>query len=71
MSIARPAHAQRQHHYLISLIAQCEIDRPQRPRINPCVVKVKMSKFKRKRATDQSSYRDIENELQILMPKAA
>lgn len=71
MSIARPAHAERQYHYLISLIAECEIDRPQRPRINPRVVKVKMSKFKRKRATDKSSYRDIENELQILISTAA
>ncbi len=71
MSIARPAHAERQYHYLIFLIAECEIDRPQRPRINPRVVKVKMSKFKRKRPIHKSSYRDIENELQILTPTAA
>ena len=41
MSIAMGAHAQRQCQYLISFISECEIDRPQRTRINPRVVKVK------------------------------
>ncbi len=71
MSIAIGAHAQRQCEYLISFISECEIDRPKRTRINPRVVKTKMSKFKRKRDTDKSSYRDLENELQILAQKAA
>jgi len=71
MNIASAAQADIQLHYLRSLIAECVIDRPQRNRINPRVVKVKMSKFKRKRKIDKSSYRDLERELQILMPEAA
>jgi hypothetical protein len=71
MSIATGAHAQSQCQHLIAFIAECEIDRPQRTRINPRVVKIKMSKFKRKRDTDKSSYRDLENELQILTQKVA
>ena len=38
----------RQYLYLISLMADTLINRPRRPRINDRVVKVKMSKFKRK-----------------------
>jgi len=71
MSIATGAHAQRQGQYLLCLIAECDVDRPQRPRINPRVVKIKMSKFKRKREIDEGGYRDLENELQILTQKAA
>ncbi len=71
MSIAIRAHAKSQGQYLISLIAQCEIDRPQRTRINPRVVKIKMSKFKRKSDLDKSAYRDLENELRILTQKVA
>lgn len=52
--------------YLLMLIADCEIDRPQRPRINPRVVKVKVSKFKRKRDKHKSETRDIETELKII-----
>ena len=71
MSIALRAHAQSQCQYLIALIAECENDRPQRTRINPRVVKIKMSNFKRKRDSDKSGYRDLENELQILTQKVA
>jgi len=71
MCTATGARVQFQCRYLISLIAECEIDRPHRPRINPRVVKIKMSKFKRKRDTDKSDYRDLENELQILTQKVA
>jgi hypothetical protein len=71
MSIAIPAHAQSQYQYLIALIAEREIDRPQRHRINPRVVKVKMSKFKRKRKNHQSTIRNLEDELQILKHEAA
>ncbi len=71
MSIAIRVHAKSQCQYLISLIAECEIDRPQRARINPRVVKIKMSKFKRKSDIDKSAYRDLENELQILTQKVA
>ena len=54
--------------YLLTLIADCEVDRPRRPRINPRVVKVKMSNFKRKRTKDKSEQRDIEKELKIIPP---
>ena len=66
MNIASPGQAETQSQYLRSLIAECAIDRPQRHRINPRVVKVKMSKFKRKRSIHKSSHRDLESELQIL-----
>ena len=52
--------------YLLLVIADCDIDRPRRPRTNPRVVKVKMSKFKRKHKEHQSEHRDIEKELKIL-----
>jgi hypothetical protein len=53
---------------LLAVIADCEIDRPRRARINPRVVKVKMSKFKRKGPTDKSEDRDLATELQIIGP---
>jgi len=52
--------------YLLTLIADCDIDRPHRPRINPRVIKVKMSKFKRKRKEHHAEKRDIEKELKII-----
>jgi hypothetical protein len=52
--------------YLLSLIADSLIDRPRRPRVNPRVVKVKMSNFKRKRSGDKSKYRDFEKEIKII-----
>ena len=58
--------------YLLSLIADSLIDRPRRPRVNPRVVKVKMSNFKRKRSGDKSKYRDFEKEIKIIpLEKAA
>ena len=71
MNIAGPTQAESQLQYLRSLIAVCVIDRPHRHRINPRVVKVKMSKFKRKRKIHKSSHRDLESELQILKMEAA
>ena len=59
-----------QHQYLLSLISQSEIDRPRRKRINPRVVKIKMSKFKRKNSSHKSEIRDIEKDLKILPPQA-
>lgn len=59
------------HDYLLALIADSLIDRPRRLRINPRVVKVKMSKYKRKRNTDKSSYRDFEKDITILTQEAA
>ena len=57
---------QDQFDYLLTLIADCAIDRPRRHRVNPRVVKVKMSKFKRKNKKHKTENRDIERELQIL-----
>ncbi len=54
--------------YLLAVIADCEIDRPRRPRVNPRVVKVKMSKFKRKRDKHKSETRDLAKELKIIPP---
>ena len=52
--------------YLLELIANCDIDRPRRSRINPRVVKVKMSKFKRKNKKHKSEKRNMEKELKII-----
>jgi len=52
--------------YLLAVIADCDIDRPRRHRINPRVVKVKMSKFKRKNKIHKSEKRDLEKELKII-----
>ena len=71
MSIPLRAYAQSQYSYLIALIAECEIDRPQRHRINPRVVKVKMSNFKRKTKNHPSTIRNLADELQILHQEAA
>ena len=66
MTVARGQHRQAQFDYLLTLIADCDIDRPRRQRINPRVVKVKMSKFKRKRQQDKSQHRNLEKELKII-----
>lgn len=52
--------------YLIELIAQSDIDRPRRPRVNPRVIKIKSSKFNRKNASHQGEYRNFEEELNIV-----
>lgn len=66
MTVARTQQRQAQFNYLLTLIADCEIDRPRRQRVNPRVVKVKMSKFKRKRQQDKSRHRNLEKELMII-----
>ena len=71
MNSADPEQLAIQCRYLLSLIAQSEIDRPQRPRTNPRVIKIKMSKFERKKAIHKSQYRDLESELHILTQEAA
>lgn len=60
-----------QQQYLLDLMAAADIDRPRRPRVNDRVVKVKMSKFKRKTRQHQTRFRDIEQELEIFYPEAA
>jgi hypothetical protein len=59
-------HTEDRFRYLLMVIADCDIDRPRRQRINPRVVKIKMSKFKRKNKRHKSENRDIEKELKIL-----
>jgi hypothetical protein len=59
------------YQYLLDLLAQADIDRPRRNRVNDRVVKVKMSKFKRKTSKHKSKIRNIEQELQIGDLKAA
>jgi hypothetical protein len=66
LTAATPAHREQKRQYLLSLTADCRIDRPRRPRLNPRVVKVKMSKFARKNATHKSEVRDIVKDLQIV-----
>ena len=61
----------RKFDYLLRLIADSPIDRPRRPRVNPRVVKVKMSNFKRKRGGDKSKYRNFEEEIKIIAQEAA
>lgn len=60
-----------QQQYLLDLLADADIDRPRRPRVNERVVKVKMSKFKRKTSKHQTRSRDIDRSLEILTPEAA
>jgi hypothetical protein len=52
--------------YLLALLADCQIDRPRRPRLNPRVVKVKMSNWARKTADHKSEERDIAKQLRIV-----
>lgn len=66
MTVANADHKQEQFDYLLALIAHSDLDRPRRQRVNPRVVKVKMSKFKRKRKEDKSEQRNLEEELEII-----
>ena len=66
VSADEPARRENRLSYLLALISDCDIDRPRRTRINPRVVKVKMSKFKRKRKKHISENRNIEKELIIV-----
>lgn len=54
--------------YLLRLIADCNIDRPRRNRVNERVVKVKMSSYRRKKAEHKSLRRNLADELTILFP---
>jgi len=66
MTVDEPERRESKFNYLLTLIANCDIDRPRRHRINPRVVKVKMSKFKRKNKTHKSEKRNLEKELKII-----
>ena len=52
--------------YLLYLIAESDIDRPRRPRVNPRVVKVNGSKFKRKNASHKGEIRNFEDDMQVI-----
>ena len=54
--------------YLLDLISTCPIDRPRRKRSAPRVIKIKLSKFKRKQPDDLSETRDFASELSIPPP---
>lgn len=66
MTVADGEQRSEQFVYLLALIADSDIDRPRRHRVNPRVVKVKMSKFRRKRRKDKSEQRNLEEELEII-----
>lgn len=66
-----PALMAKQQQYLLDLLAAADLDRPRRPRVNDRVVKVKMSKFKRKTQQHQTRTREFEQVLEILTPLAA
>ena len=61
-----PDHREQKRRYLVTLLADCPIDRPRRPRVNPRGVKVKMSKWTRKSASHHSEGRDIAKQLKIV-----
>jgi len=71
MTIAKDSKRKQMFSYLLNMIANSPIDRPRRLRSNPRVVKVKMSKFKRKRKKDKSEYRNFEEDTQIITQLAA
>ena len=59
---------QERFQHLLQLIAHSDIDRPRRPRLNPRVVKLKMSKFTRKHLIHRCQERNIAKELKIIPP---
>lgn len=66
LTAATPARRAQKRQYLLTLLADCQIDRPRRPRLNPRVVKVKMSKWARKTAVHASEVRDNAKTLEIV-----
>lgn len=68
MSEASSSTRENQITYLLQLISESKIDRPRRPRVNPRVVKVKMSKFSLKKAKHTSKERHLDEEIMIIPP---
>ena len=66
LTAAAPDRRELKRQYLLSLLADCQIDRPRRPRLNPRVVKVKMSKWGRKTQAHKSEERDIAAQFKIV-----
>ena len=61
--------SERKWEYLLELIADGEIDRPRRARVNPRVVKIKSKKWPRKNSKHKSIERHLEKEITILPHK--
>jgi len=57
LTAATPDRRELKRTYLLTLLADCQIDRPRRPRLNPRVIKVKMSNGARKTADHKSEER--------------
>ena len=66
MSLSAEKRKKKERIFLLQMIANSKTDRPQRPRRNPRVVKVKMSNFKRKHSTDKSERTDFMKDVEIL-----
>ncbi len=66
MTVSNAEQRLKQFDYLLALIANSHIDRPRRHRVNPRVVKVTSSKFKRKRQEHKSEQRHLEKDLKII-----
>ena len=71
MTTAKDSKRKQMFNYLLDMITNSPIDRPRRLRSNPRVVKVKMSKFKRKCKKDRSEYRNFEEDTRIITQLAA
>jgi len=61
-----PEQREQKYQTLLVVLADCVLDRPRRARLNPRVIKVKMSNWTRKNATHKSETRDIAKELKII-----
>lgn len=66
LTAATPDRRALKRQYLLTLLADCQIDRPRRPRLNPRVIKVKMSKWGRKTAAHKSETCDMAAQFKIL-----
>jgi len=66
ISVTQPSLSHTSINYLLYLISESGIDRPRRPRVNPRVVKVNSSKFKRKNAGSKGEQRSFKNDIQII-----
>jgi len=66
ISFIQPSQSRISINYLLSLIGESDIDRPRRPRVNPRVIKVNSSKFKRKNASHKGECRSFENDILII-----
>ncbi len=66
ISVLQPKQISASFNYLLRLISESGIDRPRRARVNPRVVKVNSSKFKRKNASHKEELRSFENDIQII-----